>query len=627
MSGICGIIAFNPSAPVDGIDAMIGAAPWRGPDGVGVRRGEGAVLAHQALHVTPESRHEEQPLVDEEAGLVLVADARIDNREELQRTLRRDLRRSVRHDVITDADLILAAYRRWGPDCAAHLIGDFAFAVWDSRKRQLFAARDPMAMRPFYYRIEEGRVLFGSEVKQILAAPGVPRTIFEPMVAMHLCGRFDRLDWTFYEGIAQLEPAHALVVTPDGAHRTWRYWDIDPTHQIRYTNEQDYVEHFRELFKEAVRCRLRSHKPVGLFLSGGLDSGSIASMAGHIKETEGLPCPEFRTYSWKFPTLTQCDERHISDLICDRYDLPATYIDAEAVNLIGPPDGVPDADEPFMSHYQALISAGLQKAHGDGVRLLLTGARGDSVIGSKIVDNLGLLFSGKLLRLAREIETQSAEWGGESGVSRRRIVSRTLLHPLLRSARHLVRSEPEKREQAIPSWVNARVKYLLPSLGTESSQGQPLARSYAQKVRRSNITAEQPRRVMSWFERLGASHGCDVGDCWTDQRLVEFCSSVPQFELLPGGRNKGFLKKAVVGIMPQAVLNEARKVYPSPLYHLALKDDTVLAKLRYHTAEVPQYILDTRALISEIKSFRNGKPEDYRLWLGITFLLWLGRVN
>ena len=626
MSGICGIISFDPGAPVEGIERMTGAAPWRGPDGTGVWRGDGAVLAHQALHVTPESRYEEQPLVDEEAGLVLVADARIDNRDELQRTLRRDLRRSVRRDVITDADLILAAYRRWGTDCAAHLLGDFAFAVWDWRKRQLFAARDPMAMRPFYYRIEENRVLFGSEVKQILAAPDVPREIFEPMVAMHLCGRFDRLDWTFYEGIAQLEPAHALVVTPDGGYRTWRYWDIDPTHQIRYPNEQDYVEHFRELFKEAVRCRLRSHKPVGLFLSGGVDSGSIASMAGHLKQTEGLPCPDFRTYSYVYPTLIECREHHISDRICQHFDFAATYIDAEAVTLIGPPDGVPDEDEPFTTRYQARIVQGLRTAKREGVASMMTGRSGDLVVGGALFDNLGLLARGHLYRLAEEVRAQKKEYK----LSTRRCIDLFILDPAKEFAKTSYSEKLwfnalrnfRRRNDGIDDcglgWASESIIDDLPG-HPDKGAGSPFRLSdFNQLVRAHLVSVPIQIRSSICFDRLAASMTMNAVDPWGDKRLIELVTSIPQSSVCYRGRNKTLALEAISKWLPEEIVDNFEKVSPLPLYKRSItttEHSKVCAYLRKQNRFVRTAKLD-----GVLERFSDHDAPD--IWTPLSFNMW-----
>ena len=140
-----------------------------------------------------------------------------------------------------DSLLILAAYQEWGESCPEKLLGDFAFAIWDSKQQQLFAARDPMAMRAFYYRCEPKRLLFATEVKQILAVPGVPVEIFEPAVAAHLAGPYAPLDWTFYTGISQLPPAHALLVKdPDVWLRYYasaedrRAWSEETDGELKY---------------------------------------------------------------------------------------------------------------------------------------------------------------------------------------------------------------------------------------------------------------------------------------------------------------------------------------------------------------------------------------------------------
>lgn len=293
--------------------------------------------------------------------LLLTADARLDNRQDLTETLTTKRHGGLEH--ATDADLILAAYQCWDSDCAAHLIGDFAFAIWDAPKQRLFAARDAMAMRPLYYRVEPRRALFVTEIKQLVALPDVPVRLYEPAVSAHLAGLFGPLSWTCYAGIIQLEPAHALVIDASG-HRTWRYWDIDPDAEIRYPREADYAEHFMELFQESVRCRLRSVKPVGLLLSGGLDSGGIASTVGSLLQHGGVsPAPDFHTYCFAFETLTECDERHLSDHIVRRYGFVSTDVPAEAAApLMGFPNHGPDRDEPYMGAFHTLH----EHAYGQG---------------------------------------------------------------------------------------------------------------------------------------------------------------------------------------------------------------------------------------------------------------------
>jgi asparagine synthase (glutamine-hydrolysing) len=490
-----------------------------------------------------------------------------------------------------------------------------------------------MAMRPFYYRVEDHRVLFGSEVKQILAAPGVPREIFEPMVAMHLCGRFDRLDWTFFEGIAQLEPAHALVVTADGAHRTWRYWDMDPDHQIRYDNEQEYVEHFREIFKEAVRSRLRSHKPVGLFLSGGLDSGSIASMAGHLKETEGLPCPDFRTYSHSYATLTQCDERHISDQICARYDLPATYIDAESVNLIGPPDGVPDADEPFMGPYKALIAKELREVARDNVGAILSGHRGDLLIGNWIFNYVALLASGKLVELVKEIQAHEDRWPQDFLEIVRSYIIRPVKESLDLGARlpkiryiwRWMRGLPMEVDP-FPPWVKPHYKVLSPP--KPSGRKSPNVQNWARYQRYKVINMPLHMRTAVLLERRSINEGLKATDPWTDVRLTSFVTSIPQAVICSSGENKKMLREAVKGIMPEGARQKSSKVNPSPLFRHAVSSLGTSGIMRitdmaFHRLSSVHVSVGRKA----VQEYVEGKGSDSRIWQSITLSLWLSNHN
>ena len=615
---------------------MTGAAPYRGPDGVGVWRGEGAVLAQQALHVKPESRHEDQPLVDEEAGLVLVADARIDNREELQRTLRRDLRRSVRRDVITDADLIFAAYRRWGTDCAAHLLGDFAFAVWDRRKRQLFAARDPMAMRPFYYRIEESRVLFGSEVKQILSAPGVSRTIFEPMVAMHLFRRFDTRQWTFYQGISRLKPGHELLVNAGGVQRLDRFWDLDLEKRITYTNQQDYIEHFRALFTTAVKCRLRTDKPAGLLLSGGLDSISIAATVGQLSAQESMP--RFHVMSWAFDRFKQCDERDISEPVAQTFNFPIHDIQAEeAWTFKDYPEAGPDLSDPFIGNYQDLIEQSVKEARGNGVRVLCSGARGDIMTGEYIFDYPALFWSGKLIRLYKELQLQ-ARWRRQSLL---KTFNHLLFHPArnyvlpphrfqrLRSIARSFRSQESHSLQASgASWVSSQMHDLLPPETPKRHSAATFPANYARWQRYQAISAPFNEKVAAWQEWTYARQGCSFCDPWSDVRIAQFVYSIPQRILNKTTSIKDLPRTALKGVVPEDSRTGARKVSPEPLYEWSMREKapTIIRDLLTDMRAFSRgYVRERVAKEHFEDAIAKNNPLGMTFWWTLTLEMWLRR--
>src|SRR5881296_3903808 len=231
VSGIAGLWRLDgrPGEPAE-LDGMLARLAHRGPDGTGAWREGRVALGHGMLHTTPESLREQQPLVGTRGDLVLVADARVDNRAELCSLL------PAPSDA-TDAELILAAYERWGEACPEHLLGDFAFAIWDGRTQRLFCARDHFGVKPFYYHHRPGRLFaLASEIKGLLVLPDVPRRLNETRVADYLVPLLEDKEITFYEEIVRLPPAHHMTVSRDGV-RIERYWALDPSREIRMKSD------------------------------------------------------------------------------------------------------------------------------------------------------------------------------------------------------------------------------------------------------------------------------------------------------------------------------------------------------------------------------------------------------
>jgi asparagine synthase (glutamine-hydrolysing) len=634
VSGICGIVNFD-GAPVDPevLKNMAQAAAHRGPNGIHYHT-EGSVgFAHLALNITPESVRERQPLRSREGDLVLTADARIDNREELIRTLR--AKKHLREDAPTDADLILGAYRCWGEECPAPLIGDFAFAVWDARRKRLFAARDAMGIRALYYRVEPRRVLFATEVKQVLAAPGVEARIFEPAVAAHLAGPFGLKDWSFYEGISQLAPAHTLVVDRRG-HRSWRYWDIDPDHRIEYSTEEEYVEHFLEIFEEAVRCRLRSVKPIGILLSGGMDSGSIASMAGSILRRDGSgDWPDFHTYSWAYEALPDRDERHISEIIADHYGFPVTDVPAdEAWPLKDYPAHAPDRDAPMIWYLQPLMDWSLTAASSQGVGLVLSGDRGDSAVGDWAFDHLGLLGSGQLRTLWEELRTHASLQNRPLSS----MVARQLLKPfLLGRWPRGVGWALEKRQKLrgveapppYPDWVRPEFARRV-GLAEVIEQSRPKSEisDYARRLRYEDIFSLAFFRLVSLDEQRRARFGLGYADPWGDRRLTSFVLAAPQWAIQWVREPKRIARQAMRGVMPERARHRAQKVGAAAtvsVVDLGFKThdrETILGLIKGSQAAARGY-LDEDVLLRRYESFLRDERQPYDFWWPLTLEMWL----
>ncbi len=635
MSGICGYINLD-GAPIDTdvLHKMAKAAAHRGLDGIHYWINGNVGFAYLALNITPESLHEQQPLVSSQGDLVLIADARVDNRGELIHTL--SAKGYLTKQDPTDVDLILSAYRCWGINCPTHLIGDFSFAIWDSARQHFFAARDAMGMRAFYYRVESRRLIFATEVKQILVLPEVPKRIFEPAICAYLAGRFGSLEWTFYEGIVQLPPAYSLLVNTAG-HRTWRYWDIDPDLRIEYTDEGQYAEHFQEIFKEAVKCRLRSLKPIGIFLSGGMDSGSIASTAGFLLQGNhnNIPPGFFHAYCWAFDELTQCDERHISDRILRHYGLPFTYLPAEtAWPLKDYPNHGPDRDEPFIGFYQTLIEQTLMTARDEGMGLMFTGQRGDLIMGGWVLNYLDLLRARQWRALWEELIVHKQL----DGIPMIRLINMHLLNPLLSKfieRKTVLLHWPMRRlsrklrrpNSLSPEWLSpefARRMGLTDILQMEETSMN--VNSFTRHKRYQIVFTALQMRAVIWSERTHAHFGLGYADPWSDRRIATFVLAVPQQVINRlGETHKRLSRQALRGIMPEKVLQSAGKTSPKPFYIKAIRKwakDTVLDLITEPRAAAHGYINET-ILRKHFESICRGEPDHHCFWHVLTLEMWL----
>jgi asparagine synthase (glutamine-hydrolysing) len=289
---------------------MLTAIAHRGPDGLTEWIDGPVGLGHAMLATTLEARHEREPLLDDAAGIHLTFDGRVDNRQELSKTL---AGKGFRLRDDTDAELVLRAYECWGENSPQKIIGDFAYVIWDSRRSQLFCARDVLGVKPFYY-FTDGRVfLAGSELHQILAYPGVPCKPNDGMIAEYLAVNITRRDETLYRDILRLAPGCCLVVRSEGT-RSRSYYDLCTAPELHYSTNEQYADHFREIFQEAVRCRLRGGGPVIAHLSGGLDSSSVVGMAQHLIQNGSVTVPRFETTALVFAEPESDEHEYIAQM-------------------------------------------------------------------------------------------------------------------------------------------------------------------------------------------------------------------------------------------------------------------------------------------------------------------------
>lgn len=545
MSSVIGIYHPNEK-PVEreSLGSMLDALAHRGVDRADLWHQDHVGFGHRMLWTTPESLLEKLPWCDRQSNSVITADARIDNREELISLLGF---KDQAPEKITDSALILTAYHKWGIDCPQKLIGDFAFAIWDGREQRLFCARDPMGIKPFYYYYTSGIFAFASEIKALFQVPETRKKLNELRIAYQLAGFFEDQEITFYQDVYRLKAAHSLIVDHRGK-KLQRYWAFDPHHRVKLGSNQEYAEAFKEIFTEAVNCRLRSAFPIGSTLSGGLDSSSITCTARNLLSGSNQ---QLHTFSAIFPNLPKSDlkfidERHFMDLVKQEEGIIPHDIRADLLNPLL--DWLWQGEEPILSPNIYIHEGMYDCAQENGVRVFLDGVDGDTTVSHGWRYLTHLTYTGNWYRLYKEI----AAAGKNSRISRKLIAQEYCFKPLL--------LEPYQE--------------LKNRLWSRSSFGTLINPAFAQRVnlaQHMRTLAPQPLVTTARIDHISGfttglyPYAMEVTDKTTapksiearypffDRRLMEFCLGIPLEQKFRQGYPRAILRHAMTGVLPPEV--------------------------------------------------------------------------
>jgi asparagine synthase (glutamine-hydrolysing) len=564
MSGLAALFQ-REGPPVDRkmIRAMLAAAPYRGPDGMRIRLWDAGALGHARMAVTPQEEQEQQPLVSPRTGCALSADVRLDNRTDLLATLPEKL-----PDTASDAELILCAYEAWGLDAMTRLLGDFAFILWDPRCHRLLCVRDTSGQRTLFYRANARVFAAASEIQQLLQDPEVP---VRPSEA-HIRRRLAPLNMfrnekdsptTYYEGIYAVPAGHVLMVDHQGL-RVWRYWELKPPAELRYHDGDQYVEHFRALLFDVVRARLRTARPVGVLLSGGLDSSSIVATAQQLYRTGTVSSSGFTTYSALFDGL-ECDERGLIRDIQDMYGFEARYIpcgDAQGRLRLDPPGFLESPNMGVSSLRDSIFGVATQ----EGVRVLLSGDVADSCVGGSRLVFDSLLRQGHLRAFWRHLRA----YRRVSDESLSTILLFACLGPLLPlpaqrwlQTRHVEQESQRQSWRWLPEWLCEPLREELRlgqiQLWLEAEGG----RRFANPAREAEYNLLYPPEIV----RHPAPWPVEIWRPFADRRLHEFLLAIPpeqKFEPHPYtdgfyAGSKYLVRRAMRGILPESVRTRTAK--------------------------------------------------------------------
>ena len=482
--------------------------------------------------------------VHRETGCVITADARIDYQNEVLSKLGLD------NNVLSDAEIILQAYLRWGENCLDHLLGDFAFAIWDPREQKIFCARDHFGMRPFYYHHAPTRqFLFASSPRAILANEQVPHKINAGRVADFLVPQLEWIDYTstFFKGVSRLPPGHKLTITPSRLDLL-EYYEPIPGPELGNLSDEEYGEGFLDVFSQAIASRLRTPAgAAGSMMSGGIDSGSVVAIAKELQS----PLPTFSAV--RVPG-TDCNESRAIHAAASMPGISPDLILADRLPRMHE-RLVSGNEEPFDGEFMILKSIYLA-ARDRGVSVVLDGAAGDIVF-NEASFVARLIRRGQLSKALAEIRGENQFWGGGLLGSLLLRHARAALAP--RWLKSILRSPLDRRrvsgfvsESLISHELATRVgihdRFARMRQTSRPSNRESFDVERANLVRH-NITAGRER-----YARLASACGVEACDPYLDKPVFEFCSRLPPHLLQHNGWPKYLLRSLMADRLPDEVV-------------------------------------------------------------------------
>ena len=569
MSAIFGIVNLGSRAVVtDDLERMSVALAAHGVDNKGIWNRGPVGMGQRLMCFTPEDRFEQQPLVGDNEQCILVSDGRLDNRPELMRELGGA---PVDAHEVPDSYFILRAYEKWGEDCVDHLIGVFAFAVWDGHRQRLFLARSPIAAPQLLYYSTPRVLAFATMAKALHALPFVPRALNDEKLADFLAGLFGEVCATFYHDICRLPTGHLLTFGRDGL-KTRCFWQPDLQREIRFPRDEDYLAAFDELLTRVVDDNLRSIAPVGAMMSGGLDSSALAVTAAQRLRTQGKRLATFTEvpsagFDGPMPAGRYADETPFVQAIakkCDNLDLnlirtgERTFLD-DLDRLFS------QLEEPFRNTSNRVwIEAILQAARQRGIGVVLDGMQGNITVSW---DGRGLLPEllrggqwGRALREAQALVRQDA-----SRSALRVLVGQGIM-PLLPAPLQLAVARLRGRPNTgtALSWRN--FSSIHPDFAAAHRMD---ARAREQEHHFSCRSLAALRQLR--YEALGTQDlgvfdtafrgmfGVDFRSPLADVRLAEFCLALPEDQFLRDGEPRSLIRRAMADRLPPEVLSNRQR--------------------------------------------------------------------
>ncbi|MDR6878668.1 asparagine synthase-related protein [Bacillus sp. 3255] len=620
MSAITGLIHFNeePVALAHGTGLMEALRKYPADD-VQVWYQERIFLGCHGQWITPESIGERNPYNDSERQLAITADAIIDNRNELFDLLQVEhgLRRTMPDNV-----LILLAYDKWGEESPKYLIGDFAYMIWDERKRRLFGARDFSGSRTLYFHQAGNRFAFCTLIEPLFTLPHLEKKLNEEWIAEFLAIPLtvDAMDGsvTVYESIRQIPPSHSLVAA-DGRVTLTRYCHSPAGKPLKLKSNEEYEEAFRDVFQQAVTARLRTHRQVGAHLSGGLDSGSVASFAARSLRSDNkrlhtfsyVPVDDFKA-DWTPKSRFANERPYIQSTVQHVGNISDNYLDFKGLSpLTEIDDWLETMEMPYKFFENSYWLKGIyEQANQKEIGILLNGQRGNWTIswGPALDYQVMLMKNLKWRKLYRE----ATQFSMNMGTGRKRVLSL-----VGKKAFPFIGQLFTPKEAEFPSLINphfaqrTNVQTRIQAHGFDRTD---YGNQSAYAIRKNQF-----EQLYYWSlngtigTKLSLRYSLWERDPTNDLRVARFCLSVPEDQYVQNGVDRSLIRRATAGYLPDQIrLNQRTRGVQGAdgVHRMAASWQAFIHEMEQHIQDprISEYlnIHELKRALSEIKE---AKPE------------------
>ena len=619
MCGISGFIKLKPAnGSVADLRHMMEAIQHRGPDGHGVHEDGPAFLGHRRLSIIDVAGGH-QPMSNEDGTQWITFNGEIFNHASIRPELE-----AAGHRYVTrcDTETIVHAYEQYGPACVEKFRGMFAFAIWDSNRQTLFCARDRLGIKPFYYFQNDRIFAFASEIKALLRHPEIRSSFAEELLPEYLTFGYVSSDQTLYRGIRKLMPGHTLTLDArTGSVSMRQYWDVPPPGSLERKSDDEWIRECRERLEETVRMRLMSDVPLGMFLSGGLDSSAIAAL---MKRMRSEPVKTFAVGYKEAAYSELAYARQVSQAIgTDHHEIVITSDDF--FNAL--PRLIWHEDEPIAWPSSVSLYF-VSKLAAEHVTVVLTGEGSDELFAG-YHRYQHYLFNRRwadLYKVAPAFVRKGVRSTIDSSTLISRDVRRKLQHTFLGRDASVESLQLDNFYGAFSA--SERNAMLLKANGSNPYE------SYLEYWNsRSGSTLAQmlyadakTYLVELLMKQDGMSMACSIESRvpFLDHKFVEFAARVPDNLKIRDKSGKYIMKKATEDLLPHDIIYRTKMGFPTPLrqWFRDKENDPIISLLLRRKSFLSEYV--NLNYVEELVAKQRGGVEDAtdRLWRLLNLQVW-----